>query len=409
MKSFFRSGQKYLWKNLSVLAAGLAIAIIASAQTMDIDAPPGTAEDDAVVDIVIDVYGEGLLKTNLAVPSFVPGKGVKDRGNLGREGAMIVGRDLHFSSFFNVISAPALPPVPEGGYKETNLDFAPYAAVGAELMIAGTYLLEPNGIYVFDLKLFDVAQKAMLTRAIYRGNKKIFRRLMHRFSDEVLRSETGTPGPFESRIAFVANAKGHRQIFICDTDGHNMIRLTHSNEINMSPAWSPDAKRFVYTSYVLGNPDLFILPVTGGRPKRLFGGRGLNYGADWCKANNRIAFASSKNRKGNQEIYTILPNGTDLVQVTHEPWAIDVSPSWSPDGKHIAFVSSRYGNKPQVLVVPSNGGTVTRVSRTGGYNTDPCWSPSGDLIAYCGRAGGGLDILAVRLNKDLGVPITIST
>ncbi len=400
-------------KNLSVvcttlLVAAALFAIIATAQTLDIDAPPGTSADDAIPDVIIDVYGGGLLKTNLAVPSFVPHGGVKDRGSLGREGAMIVGRDLHFSSFFNVISAPELPTLPEGGYLESNMDFAPYAAVGAELLIAGTYSLDSKGIYTFDLKLFDVVQKAMLTRVIYHGGKKIFRRLMHRFSDEVLRSETGIPGPFESRIAFVADSKGHRQIFICDTDGRNMVRLTHNDAINISPAWSPDTKKIVYTSYILKNPDIFILPISGGRPKQLFGGRGLNYGADWCKANNRIAFASSKNSNGDQEIYTIRPNGKDLVHVTHDPWSIDVSPSWSPDGKYIAFVSSRYGDKPQILVTPARGGTATRVSRTGGYNTDPSWSPSGDFITYCGRAGGGLDILAVRLGKGLEVLQTVA-
>ena len=183
--------------------------------------------------------------------------------------------------------------------------------------------------------------------------------------------------------------------------------MTHNDTINLSPGWSPDSSKLVYTSYVLGNPDLFILPVVGGRPRRLFGGRGVSYGADWCKANNRIAFASSRNKTHNQEIYTINPDGSGLVQVTYDPWAIDVSPAWSPDGTHIAFVSNRYGNKPQVLVVPAYGGTPTRVSRTGGYNTDPSWGsgPLGDYIAYCGRAGGGLDILAVKLGDGEGIKV----
>ena len=403
--------RKPVWKKSvsSVLVIVVSLCLfIATARTGDIYAPPVTAEDYAVPDVVIDVYGEGLLKTNLAVPSFVPQSGVQDGGSLGREGAMIVGRDLQFSSFFNVLSAPELPAAPPGGYDESKLDLEPYSKIGAELLIAGTYSLLPDGTYVFDLKLFDVAQKAMLTRATYRAKKDVFRRCMHRFADEVLRSETGNSGPFECRIAFVADYKGNRQVFFCDTDGQNMMRLTQNEAINMSPAWSPDASSVVYTSYITGNPDLYILPITGGRPRRLFGGKGLNYGADWCKAVNRIAFASSNNQQGSQEIYTIRPDGTDLLQVTYDPWSINISPSYSPDGKNIAFVSSRYGDKPQVLITPAEGGTATRVSRTGGYNTDPSWSPTGDFIAYCGRAGGGLDILAVKLGKSLEVIQTIA-
>ena len=400
-----------LWRKpvlSSLIVIFLLCLFIGTARTGDIFAPPGTSEDNAVPDVVIDVYGEGLLKTNLAVPSFAPLAGVNDGGSLGRDGAMIVGRDLQFSSFFNVLSAPELPAVPPGGYDESKLDFEPYSKIGAELLVAGTYSLAPDGTYTFDLKLFDVVQKAMLTRATYRGKRDMFRRLMHRFSDEVLRSETGTPGPFESRIAFAADWKGRQEIFYCDTDGQNMMRLTQTESINMSPAWSPDASQIVYTSYFTGNPDLYILPIVGGKPRRLFGGKGLNYGADWCKANNRIVFASSNNQEGDQEIYTIRPDGTDLLQVTHEPWSIEVSPSWSPDGKYIAFVSSRYGDKPQVLITPGEGGTSFRVSRTGGYNTDPSWSPVGDFIAYCGRTGGGLDILAVKLGKSLEVIQTVA-
>ncbi len=387
------------------LALAMAVVVLVGAEVTDFDAPP---EEGAVPDVIIDVYGEGLLKTNVAIPAFKPMEGVKDEGSLGRRGASIISKDLEFSSFYKVVKAPELPKVPEDGYNETNLDFKSYGEAGAEFLIAGTYSLNSDGLYTFELKLFDLLQKAMLTRAVYTGKKDMFRRFMHRFADEVLRVDTGTRGPFESRIAFVGEHRGNREIYLCDSDGRNLERLTGSADVNMSPGWSPDASELVYTSYAGGNPDLYILPAPGGKPRRLFGGSGLNYGADWCKANNRIAFASSKNSNGDQEIYTISPEGEDLEKVTHDPWSIDVSPSWSPDGKYIAFVSSRYGDRPQVLVTPSGGGTASRVSRTGGYNTDPSWSPTGDFIAYCGRAGGGLDILAVRLNDAMQVLETVA-
>jgi len=387
------------------LALVIAVLMLVGTAKTDFDAPP---EEGAVPDVIIDVYGEGLLKTNVAVPAFKPMEGVRDEGALGRRGASIISKDLEFSSFYKVLKAPELPDVPEGGYNETNLDFKPYSRAGAEFLIAGTYSLADDGSYTFELKLFDMLQEAMLTRAVYTGGKDMFRRFMHRFADEVLRVDTGTMGPFESRIAFVGEHRGNREIYLCDSDGRNLVRLTGSAGVTMSPAWSPDASKLVYTSYAGGNPDLYILPVSGGTPRLLFGGRGLNYGADWCGANNRIAFASSKNSNGDQEIYTISPEGGDLQRVTHDPWSIDVSPSWSPDGKYIAFVSSRYGDRPQVLVTPSGGGTAFRISRTGGYNTDPSWSPTGDFIAYCGRAGGGLDILAVRLDETMQVLETVA-
>jgi len=66
---------------------------------------------------------------------------------------------------------------------------------------------------------------------------------------------------------------------------------------------------------------------------------------------------------------------------------IDVSPTWSPDGRQIAFVSSRTGT-PQVYVMGADGSSPRRITFQGGYNTSPCWSPKGDLIAYVGREQG---------------------
>lgn len=373
-------------------------------------APPGTPEDNAQVDIIITVEGtaEGLLKTAMGVPALKPEKGVSDGGKLGRECARLLASDLDFSSYFNIVGVPELPPLPEGGYSELTLDLTPYAERGAELLVAGTYSIDSQGNYIFDMRLIDVTLKSLLGKVVYKGGKEQYRRFMHRFADEVLRIMTGERGPFDTRIIFVAEQTGNRELYMCDSDGYNLVQITNNKSINISPTWSPDGKYIAHTSYVLGNPDIYILPIEGGKPKRITSGRGLNYGADWSWANNRIAFASSDNPTNNQEIYTIKPDGTDLRQVTHDPWSIDVSPTWSPDGKYIAFVSNRYGDKPQVLVIPANGGTAKRISRTGGYNTDPTWSPIGwseqeYLVAYCGRAGGGLDILAVRLDFSLEV------
>ena len=387
---------------IPLFLAGLMVSLRAEGNY----GPPGAAEDNAQVDIVITVGGEGLLKTAIGIPALYPLKGVKDGGVMGVEAARILTSDLDFSSYFSMVSVPDLPPPPASGYSETTLNLEPYASRGAELIIAGSYTVDVEDNYTFDFSLIDVSLKARLGRVTYTGKKAAFRRLMHRYADEVLRLVTGERGPFETQIVFAGEQTGNREIYICDSDGENLIQITHNKSANMTPALSPDVTQIVYTSYVLGNPDLYILPVSGGKPRRLFGGKGLNYCPDWSAANNRIAFASSNNPHQNTEIYTINPDGSDLRQVTHEQWSINVSPSWSPDGKYIAFVSSRYGDKPQVLVTPANGGTALRISRSGGYNTDPTWSPIGwseqeYLVAYSGRASGGLDILAVRLDKSL--------
>jgi TolB protein len=62
------------------------------------------------------------------------------------------------------------------------------------------------------------------------------------------------------------------------------------------------------------------------------------------------------------------------------------SPSWSPDGRHIAFAGRRQGSF-QIFVVPAAGGSARQLTFAGS-NEDPTWSPDARYIAFSGRRGG---------------------
>jgi Tol biopolymer transport system component len=82
---------------------------------------------------------------------------------------------------------------------------------------------------------------------------------------------------------------------------------------------------------------------------------------------SRLAFVST--RDGNQEIYTIREDGTDLRRLTNDP-ASDGGPSWSPDGSRIVFASDRT-TMTQLYVVAAQGGPTTPLIRTPFVATNP--------------------------------------
>ena len=82
-------------------------------------------------------------------------------------------------------------------------------------------------------------------------------------------------------------------------------------------------------------------------------------------------------------IYSIQELGEILRRLTRHK-SIDISPTWSPDGKQIAFVSDREGS-PQLWVMNADGSNKRRLTYQGKYNQSPDWSPKGDLIAYTSR------------------------
>jgi TolB protein len=76
-------------------------------------------------------------------------------------------------------------------------------------------------------------------------------------------------------------------------------------------------------------------------------------------------------------------DGSDPRRLTTDP-GTDTSPSWSPDGRRIAFVSNRSGN-PHIYVMNADGSEQRRLTFQGNYNQTPRWSPRGDLIAFTAR------------------------
>jgi len=92
-----------------------------------------------------------------------------------------------------------------------------------------------------------------------------------------------------------------------------------------------------------------------------------------------IAFVSEED--GNLEIYTMRPDGSEIINLTHNA-AQDYLPTWSPDGKRIAFVSQRNGN-PDIFIMNADGsGLIQLTDSPGNEEGDFSWSPDGQKIVY---------------------------
>ena len=93
----------------------------------------------------------------------------------------------------------------------------------------------------------------------------------------------------------------------------------------------------------------------------------------------RLLFQSD--RTGDWEIYTVKPDGTDLVRLTTSPGA-DAGPVWSPDGKRIAFASERDAGDSEIYVMNADGSGVRRLTKQPGDDSHPHWSPDGSRIVF---------------------------
>jgi TolB protein len=122
----------------------------------------------------------------------------------------------------------------------------------------------------------------------------------------------------------------------------------------------------------------------------------------------KIALVLSRDQ--NSEIY-LLKRNRKLQRLTRH-FNIDTSPTWSPDGKKIAFTSDRSGTgSPQIYIMDAekgDKGKVTRISFGSSYNDNPAWSPDGDKIAYTSRQGRKFQISVYDLNTHKSQIVTSS-
>ena len=173
---------------------------------------------------------------------------------------------------------------------------------------------------------------------------------VHAASDAVVRWATGEPGMAASRIAFVTQGRGSKEIYVVDSDGENVTRITSDGSISLSPSWSPDGGRIAYTSFRSGAPLLYERNLSTGADRVLSDRGGINITPSYAPDGRTVAFATTVG--GHTEIATIGAEG--LRQQTRGRGYENLSPTWAPDGRRFAFVSDRLG-EPQIYVMSPGG------------------------------------------------------
>lgn len=338
----------------------------------------------------VEISNPSLKKIPIAIPVFHTSS--DQPLPVAREASDALSTNLNFTGYFQIMDRNLFLVGPnQGGVSTEDIDFKNWTRIDAELLVTGLIQQErPGGLIEMELRLLDTVKGQLLVGKRYKGWPKDQEKMIRRFCDEIIQSLTGEWGYFNSRIAFVSNGSGHKEIYISDFDGANPQRFTQHNSIALFPAWSLDAERIAYTCFVRRGPDICIRSIRGQAPK-IISKKGINSTPAWVPGKNLLAATFSFS--GDQDIYLVSPGG-DVGRKLTDQWGIDTSPSFSPDGKLMAFVSDRSGS-PQIYIKDMGGGQVRRLTFKGSYNTQPRWSPRGDFIAYSAIENGEINIYVI--------------
>jgi dipeptidyl aminopeptidase/acylaminoacyl peptidase len=196
-------------------------------------------------------------------------------------------------------------------------------------------------------------------------------------------------------LAFISERGEKNQVFLAPLDGGEARQLTKETHGAMDPVWSPDGRRIAYVARAGEHKDAKQRNAAEKAAPRVI--RNLRYRLDG------IGYFDERRT----HVFVADVDTGVRTQVTDGDW-FDGQPSWSPDGKTIAFTSDREPQRHQrqfradVWVAPSTGGRARRLSRGRGNASTPVFSPDGRWVAYAGHEHG--DAGGARHTHVLVVP-----
>lgn len=316
-------------------------------------------------------------------------------------------QSLDFSGAFSKIDPRAFlddPVSPILGENE-KVSCIGWRQIGADALVLGTIDSSGDELRV-EFEVMDVQRACRRAlRKRYTSGENELNRIGLAIGDDVVGAFTGKPGIADTEIAFASTHSGKKEIFVMSAVGGSLRAVTRNGSINSFPSWSPRGDSIVYTSYRhLNRPSVFLLTRdrrSPGRILRHLPGEGSVYRAIFHPLEPILAFTLSVD--GSSEICTSKTSGEDFRRLTRNK-VIDVSPSWSPDGRKIAFVSDRSGS-PQVYIMDQDGQKQRRLTYTGNYNTHPAWSPDSRWIVYESRVRSQFDLWLIDPTGSVNYPL----
>jgi len=346
-----------------------------------------------------EIVGQGGQKFPIAVSPLKNLNSTNDVTRLSEGIADTMIHDLDLSGWFKVLDRSAyIENSQNSGITLGTFDFKNWSTIGAEGLVKGGFSVQGDEVTV-ELRLFDVYQNKERVGKRYVGKVKDYRRIAHKFVDEIINQFTGVPGIFNTRLAYVSTSGGRfKEIYVSHLDGSEKFQVTNNHTINLSPSWTPDGRSILYSSFKDRVQTLFLFELYSGREVKFSPRAGHYIGGKMSPDGQTVA--ATLEVAGNSNLYLLDRSGNVIRRLTEDP-GIEVSPSWSPDGRQLVFVADRSGS-PQLYILDLASGKTRRLTYSGSYNTSPEWSPRGDKIVYTGRVGSRFAIFTI--NVDGGDP-----
>jgi len=175
--------------------------------------------------------------------------------------------------------------------------------------------------------------------------------------------------PDGTKIAFTSSRDGNPEIYVMNRDGSGIQRITNHPMIDSTPTWNPAGTQIAFTSDRTGSPQIYVVNADGTGIVQITRETHCDR-PTWSPAPyNEIAYSSRAGGGNNIKVFDFRTNSSRTIT---DGIGNNESPAFAPNGRHIAFVSSRAG-KEQIFTIARDGNDLRQITRTG-VNRYPNWS-----------------------------------
>ncbi len=250
---------------------------------------------------------------------------------------------------------------------------------------------------------------------------------IHRLADTIHKALFGIEGIASTHILYTVKTQPSSdssqwisEVWEADYDGANAHQITREKSYCVTPIYLPPklgyaTGGFLYVSYQVGQPKIYVASLKDGRGQRLASIRGNQLMPAISQQRDKVAFICDIT--GNPDLF-LQPFSPETgaigkpQQIFSARQATQGSPTFSPDGQRIAFVSNKDGSpKIYVINIPKPGASLKNIkailiSKHNRENSAPSWSPDGTKIAYCARNKDDRQIWIYDFNTNQEKQIT---
>lgn len=330
----------------------------------------------------------GVNKIRIAAAEFKPGSTDAHTMPMKYVFDQTLYNDLRYAGIFDVVSKSMIPNVEPGSPQELNAANWAAAPSNAAYVAFGTLAVNGGQVsvqgYLYDT---HAQQNAQILGKQFTdvASVEATRMIAHRFADEIIQQLGGVPGIAETKIFYVSDRSGHKEIWEMDYDGYGQHQLTYLHSDALAPRVAPDNSRVAFTAMGRDGWSIRMYSLILNRMVSFPEWGGTTLSPAWSSDGTKLAYSSS--RTGNPDIYVCDASGAGSHRITAF-LGPNVSPVWNPKtNAQIAWVSGRT-KLPQIYIMDTDGSNVMRMT-DGGYATSPAWSPNGQFLSFAWQRNYG--------------------